>query len=378
MTRVIALLDCGTWQEEPDDGSSLFRGLGAAVPAGSSVFSEAKDPISLRATGVKASAGTSSSTPMSGTGGSLFSGVPEVGHGKGDAPEPGRVAGARSSGSLFGNVDERAPPKRSLFSSEMSSGSGGSLFDRTPAPLAPATFSRRSLLDVSGAVAGKAGSGADGKMAGGADDFVGQKKGVFGDERPSAVTAIGSFSTGKGLFGNTDHLASADDFLSSPPSYGSRQSVPATTSGSPSVRKIDPSKKSPEPTSEAAVYDEDVDDIFAPVAGSSATGHGSAVGHDALSGMGLSTKQPTGGAERGSLFDRPEFSIDSGDEDGLNVFGGSGPSGDIDGEDVGNVSSSFLTALGDAQLSLEDDGGSSNAEGLGIPGRDHNMVDVSL
>ena len=77
-----------------------------------------------------------------------------------------------------------------------------------------------------------------------------------------------------------------------------------------------------------------------------------------------------------SLFDRAEFSIESGDDEGGNVFGGA--VGGVGGAKRGggdNFGTSFMSAMEDADLSLSGDGGKSRG---GEGGDGEGMVEVTF
>lgn len=90
-------------------------------------------------------------------------------------------------------------------------------------------------------------------------------------------------------------------------------------------------------------------------------------------GLGATAAQSGPGT---SLFDRAEFSIDSGDDEGGNVFGGSvGGAGGAKRGGGENFGASFMSAMEDTDLSLSgDDGKSGRGEGADSEG----MVDVTF
>lgn len=77
-----------------------------------------------------------------------------------------------------------------------------------------------------------------------------------------------------------------------------------------------------------------------------------------------------------SLFDRAEFSIESGDDEGGNVFGGAvGGVGSAKRGGGENFGTSFMSAMEDADLSLSGDGGKSRG---GEGGDGEGMVEVTF
>lgn len=95
-------------------------------------------------------------------------------------------------------------------------------------------------------------------------------------------------------------------------------------------------------------------------------------------------KEGARGAMGGSsLFDRPEFSIESGEDDIGNIFGGGGSGGggvSSDGVGIRDASTSFLSAMGDVGLLPDEEDGVSGrgAERSGVDADREGMVEVSL
>lgn len=313
-----------------------------------------------------------SSSSSSNSKGSLFAGLADVGPSNSSAEVSDRPGGVGQDAPRGG----MASMFESAVDSTASGGGRGSLFDRDPPALPQvASSSARSGLGVGIGIG--IGTGIDtgavksaGKLSKECDSFdgfVGQKKGVFGDRRPSAATAIAaaaSLGPGTGLFGGSDDLGSPDDFLSSGSTFSSRPPAPTPArTPTPPVASTSASASARVPEGNlASIAIEAVPEQVQARAEPENSALGSA-------GRGqVKSAEATAVAGTGAeLFAGGNFSIDSGDEDGGNAFaadsgrnsqthggggvGGRGSSGSVA---QGNASAAFLSELGDADLSLDD------------------------
>lgn len=190
---------------------------------------------------------------------------------------------------------------------------------------------------------------------------------IFGNDGDNSSPATAAATTGAVAGGNEDEQD--DDLLTMPSS--SAVAGGSNPEGSDTGGKIGAER----PTRGSIFEDDDMggdedngdDDIFsrpnAEKAGSSSKASG---------GMGGVF---TGGGRSTSLFERDagEFSIDSGDDDGMNVFGNSSSSaGKLD------HNTSFLSALGDVDLSPSAGEADESAGGDKRDPDEEGMVEVSL
>lgn len=201
-------------------------------------------------------------------------------------------------------------------------------------------------------------------------DGVGAKTSQYGDADDNA----GGRGGGGSLFGDSVDVNMSDDFSLGRGGVSAPNKNTSGTCGS----------------GRGSLFDQDdIDDIFASPAVAGA-GMGAA-GQAVAGGRSEVNYSPPGGGGGGnggglpsSLFERGgEFSIDSGDEDGGNIFGGGGggvSGGGITGRGgAGDVSASFLSALGNAEFGGGGGDGGGETDGTAVGGHhQEGMVDVRL
>ncbi|CAM9981145.1 unnamed protein product [Pylaiella littoralis] len=384
--------------DKANDGNSLFGGLGGPSllvfddngngkmnrPGGgggggasSRTEQAAKRPAASASPPVSEEP---SPRPLSGECGGLFGGTEEP-------------TAASSRSAMFGGIEEptAAPSRGGMFDNL-----GAPLAERASSPMTGGAAERkgnsgggggggmfvlspRQLASHAGADDGGRGEGSSGKDIGGAES------GLF-DSSPSVggttsmsssqpIRTVGAASP-KTIFASADIVATdeIDDFLSTldtagapAPSGGGGSSTTATATATASASAAAAVRSSIFGDDEFSGGGGSNDDIFSS-AYPSAAGRSAASSSGGLGGLGGSGGGRNNGDSRAfasagtSLFDRPtQFSIDSGDDDVGNVFGGAG--GDSGGANIGGAESdrtSFLTALGDIDLSV---GGDDSGEG---------------
>ncbi|CAM9412406.1 unnamed protein product [Scytosiphon promiscuus] len=361
---------------DEDDGNSLFGGIGgASLPVfhddstnnhhgGAGAGAGSTDQDEKRVAPASSITETAPNTLLTGLG----SGV--------DNDRGGSGAG------LFGGIEEPDAHR-------------GGMFDAIDDP-------RSSHLEgdssaVRGMSTRKAYTMNDGRDAGGAmlpeaETFPSQSASLSGashtGSRNGSESGVepGGYS---GLFDSSPPLESSSSYRGNEGSAAMSSRTTATADGPTSeIEDFFSTLQTAEPSAPSVAVDS---------SGPTATARGSIFEDDDLFGSSFvanagraeaakkaNVKEGARGTSGGSsLFDRPEFSIESGEDDVGNVFGGGGGGGGgVDGDGVGmrDASTSFLSAMGDVGLLADEDDGvsRSGAERDGVGAEREGMVEVSL